>query len=132
MKETAATEKEKLMNPRKEDTRAISGPTVNSVNLESLEQAIEHMPLGLDDSKESRLLTDDNDRDADAVCGDDVCGARPAGQCTCERAKDENAKLTGSTCACGARPANACSCEKAADGGVLPTETDFTTKAAGA
>ena len=74
MKETAATEKEKLMNPRKEDTRAISGPTVNSVNLESLEQAIEHMPLGLDDSKESRLLTDDNDRDADAVCGDDVCG----------------------------------------------------------
>ncbi|CAD6586140.1 MAG: hypothetical protein ASARMPREDX12_002283 [Alectoria sarmentosa] len=60
------------------------------------------------------------------------CRARPAGQCTCERAKDENAKLTGSTCACGARPANACSCEKAADGGVLPTETDFTTKAAGA
>jgi len=27
---------------------------------------------------------------------------------------------------------DACSCEKASDGGVLPTETDFTTKAAGA
>ena len=36
----------------------------------------------------------------------DSIGARPAGQCTCERAKDENAKLTGSTCACGARPAS--------------------------
>ncbi len=28
--------------------------------------------------------------------------------------------------------ADACSCEKATDGGVLLTETDFTTKAAGA
>lgn len=27
---------------------------------------------------------------------------------------------------------DACSCEKASDGGLLPTETDFTTKAAGA
>ena len=74
MKETAATEKEKLMNPRKEDARAMSLPTVNFVNLESLEQAIEHMPLGPGDSKVSRLLTDDRDRDADVVCGDDVCG----------------------------------------------------------
>ncbi|CAD6586141.1 MAG: hypothetical protein ASARMPREDX12_002284 [Alectoria sarmentosa] len=72
MKETAATEKEKLMNPRKEDARAMSLPTVNFVNLESLEQAIEHMPLGPGDSKVSRLLTDDRDRDADVVCGDDI------------------------------------------------------------
>ena len=27
---------------------------------------------------------------------------------------------------------DACSCEKAPDGGLLPTETDFTTKTAGA
>ena len=88
-----------------------------------------------------------------------MIGARPAGQCTCERAATENTKPAGSTCACGARPASestapfilssaprlyfhttcsntnqldACSCEKASDGGTLPTETDFTTKAAGA
>jgi len=61
-----------------------------------------------------------------------LTGARPAGECTCERASTENSKVTGAACSCGARPADACSCEKAADGGVLPTETDFTTKAAGA
>lgn len=32
-------------------------------------------------------------------------GARPAGECTCDRASTENAKVTGSTCSCGARPA---------------------------
>ena len=85
-----------------------------------------------------------------------MTGARPAGKCTCERAATENSKPAGSTCACGARPASesitpfllysaplctylvraltpttldACSCEKASDGGILPTETDFTTKA---
>ena len=90
-----------------------------------------------------------------------MTGARPAGECTCDRAATENVKPSGSTCACGARPASesrirssfspkplvsvflpathcsnelldACSCEKASDGGILPTETDFTTKAAGA
>lgn len=79
MKETAATEKEKLMNSRKEDARAISGPTAKFVNLESLEQAIEHIPLALGDSKVFRLLKGDRDRDADAVCGDDVCGENRSG-----------------------------------------------------
>ena len=32
-------------------------------------------------------------------------GARPAGQCTCDRADTENAKVAGATCACGIRPA---------------------------
>ena len=76
-------------------------------------------------------------------------GARPAGECTCDRAVTENSKISGATCACGQRAASkpfpmltqaptltlaldACSCEKAADGGQLPTETDFTTKASGA
>jgi hypothetical protein len=34
-----------------------------------------------------------------------LLGARPAGQCTCERATTENNLTAGSTCACGARPA---------------------------
>ena len=34
-----------------------------------------------------------------------LAGARPAGECTCERAATENAKPAGSTCTCGARPA---------------------------
>ena len=37
----------------------------------------------------------------------DVCsyelGARPAGECTCDRATTENAGLTGETCQCGSR-----------------------------
>ena len=33
-------------------------------------------------------------------------GARPAGQCTCDRADTENAKVAGATCACGVRPAS--------------------------
>ena len=33
-------------------------------------------------------------------------GARPAGQCTCDRAETENAKVAGATCACGVRPAS--------------------------
>ena len=33
-------------------------------------------------------------------------GARPAGQCTCDRAATENAKVAGATCACGVRPAS--------------------------
>ncbi|CAF9928982.1 MAG: hypothetical protein ALECFALPRED_004187 [Alectoria fallacina] len=74
MKENTVTEKEKLMNPRKEDARAISGLAVKFVNPESLEQAIEHIPLALGDSKVSHLLTGDSDRDADALCGDDICG----------------------------------------------------------
>jgi hypothetical protein len=77
-------------------------------------------------------------------------GARAAGECTCERAAVENGTVAGSTCACGKRSAglcpslrgfvvvcavrlmlgeDACTCEKAADGGLLPTETDFTTRA---
>ena len=35
-----------------------------------------------------------------------ILGARPAGECTCDRAAQENAKPAGSTCACGARPAS--------------------------
>ena len=33
-------------------------------------------------------------------------GARPAGECTCDRAATENSKVAGSTCSCGARPAS--------------------------
>ncbi len=33
-------------------------------------------------------------------------GARPAGQCTCDRADTENVKVAGATCACGVRPAS--------------------------
>ena len=55
-------------------------------------------------------------------------GARPAGDCTCDRAETENSKPTGETCACGQRSADSCSCEKAADGGLLPGEVDFTTQ----
>ncbi|KAL8825806.1 MAG: hypothetical protein Q9170_007653 [Blastenia crenularia] len=35
-------------------------------------------------------------------------------------------------CVCASQAKYACSCEKAPDGGLLPTETDFTTKASGA
>ncbi len=81
-----------------------------------------------------------------------VVGARPAGECNCDRAAAENSKVSGQTCSCGQRAAGtcytcgcaymlrsptltdsgsigACTCEKAADGGLLPGETDFTTKA---
>lgn len=52
---------------------------------------------------------------------------RAAGDCTCDRASDENSKPAGNTCACGQRAADSCTCEKAADGGLRPEETDFTT-----
>ena len=32
-------------------------------------------------------------------------GARPVGECTCDRASTENTKVNGSTCSCGQRPA---------------------------
>ena len=32
-------------------------------------------------------------------------GARPAGDCTCDRAATENTKVAGSACSCGQRPA---------------------------
>ncbi|ESZ99608.1 hypothetical protein SBOR_0019 [Sclerotinia borealis F-4128] len=57
------------------------------------------------------------------------CRARAAGACTCERATEENKVPAGDLCGCGARPVDACTCEKATDGGLLPTETDFTSKA---
>lgn len=63
------------------------------------------------------------------VADDSLTGARPAGQCTCDRASSENATPSGNTCACGQRSAGSCTCEKAADGGLLPDETDFTGKA---
>ncbi|KAA8570366.1 hypothetical protein EYC84_002660 [Monilinia fructicola] len=56
------------------------------------------------------------------------CRARAAGSCTCSRASEENRVPSGELCGCGARPVDACTCEKAADGGLLPTETDFTTR----
>ncbi|KZF22778.1 hypothetical protein L228DRAFT_247160 [Xylona heveae TC161] len=55
------------------------------------------------------------------------CRARAQGQCNCHRAATENKTITGDACACGQRQAGACTCEKAVDGGLLPTETDFTT-----
>ncbi|KAF7508813.1 hypothetical protein GJ744_008690 [Endocarpon pusillum] len=57
------------------------------------------------------------------------CRARPAGECTCDRAQTENQKPMGATCACGKRADGSCTCEKAPDGGILPDEIDFTTKA---
>ncbi|KAK8194245.1 hypothetical protein M8818_007433 [Zalaria obscura] len=64
------------------------------------------------------------------------CNQRPAQACTCSRSQTENSKPSGSTCACGKRTADSCSCsgtEKgASSGGLLDTETDFTTKASGA
>ncbi|KAG6014984.1 hypothetical protein E4U54_004509 [Claviceps lovelessii] len=57
------------------------------------------------------------------------CRARPAGECTCDRAATENAAVSGSKCSCGSRPADACTCEKASDGGFNPAlEVDFTTR----
>ena len=38
-----------------------------------------------------------------------LLGARPAGECTCDRAQTENQKVTGSSCACGQRAAGKCS-----------------------
>ena len=76
-------------------------------------------------------------------------GARPAGECNCDRASEENTAVKGPACSCGKRPSgqkacllakvfpsadmliDACTCEKASDGGLLPTETDFTTKKSG-
>ncbi|TVY22925.1 hypothetical protein LHYA1_G007481 [Lachnellula hyalina] len=73
------------------------------------------------------------------------CRARPAGECTCDRSSTENKTPSGNLCSCGSREASefnpqdmgqsimltvitaACTCEKATDGGLLPTETDFTT-----
>lgn len=36
---------------------------------------------------------------------DETKGARPAGACTCARAKTENSAPSGDTCLCGSRPA---------------------------
>jgi len=54
---------------------------------------------------------------------------RPAGECTCSRASNENDKPAGSACACGKRSANACNCEGTEVGKASELETDFTTKA---
>jgi hypothetical protein len=54
---------------------------------------------------------------------------RPAGECTCSRATNENDKPSGSACACGKRSANACNCEGTETGKASELETDFTTKA---
>jgi hypothetical protein len=56
---------------------------------------------------------------------------RPAGECNCSRASNENDKPSGSACACGKRSANACNCEGTEVGGnnASELETDFTTKA---
>jgi hypothetical protein len=58
-------------------------------------------------------------------------GARPAGQCTCERAAAENHPVTGDACPCGKRPSTSCTCEKASavDAAAEAIETDFTTRA---
>ncbi|CAI0654921.1 unnamed protein product, partial [Colletotrichum noveboracense] len=58
------------------------------------------------------------------------CRARPAGECTCDRAGTENVKPAGATCSCGVRPADACTCDKASDGSFNPSEheIDFTTR----
>lgn len=80
-------------------------------------------------------------------------GARPAGQCTCERSASENQPVEGETCACGARPSGefripsqdlemlgffvrlvltflsaSCTCEKA-QAVESALEQDFTTRA---
>lgn len=38
--------------------------------------------------------------DADSLF---TVGARPVGECNCDRAAAENSKVTGDTCACGQR-----------------------------
>jgi hypothetical protein len=73
------------------------------------------------------LLRIHETRDADHSSS--PSGARPAGQCTCDRASTENTTPSGNTCACGQRSAGSCTCEKAADGGLYPDEVDFTSKA---
>ena len=69
-------------------------------------------------ARKQLLRTKSRGRDALAVSicllsyelSDDVLtvpsvGARPAGDCTCDRAATENTKVTGSACSCGQRPA---------------------------
>ncbi|KAJ4393421.1 hypothetical protein N0V93_002631 [Gnomoniopsis smithogilvyi] len=58
------------------------------------------------------------------------CGAKPALQCSCDKAATENVKpASGSSCACGLRSAGACTCEKSGSaGGNSSNEIDFTTK----
>lgn len=58
------------------------------------------------------------------------CGAKPALQCTCDKAATENAKpAAGSSCACGLRAAGACTCDKSTTSGSSnANEIDFTTK----
>lgn len=55
-------------------------------------------------------------------------GARPAGQCTCERSTSENQAVSGAACPCGSRPEASCTCEKAA-GIDSALEVDFTSRA---
>ena len=69
------------------------------------------------------------DQSTKCVTNPQTIGARPAGECTCDRASQENVTPSGNTCACGQRSAGSCTCEKAADGGLLPGEVDFTSKA---
>ncbi|KAI9642283.1 hypothetical protein NHQ30_009085 [Ciborinia camelliae] len=58
------------------------------------------------------------------------CLARAAGSCTCSRSAEENQAPSGDLCACGSRPVDACTCERVTEnGGLLETETDFTTMA---
>ncbi|KAA8893074.1 hypothetical protein FN846DRAFT_980567 [Sphaerosporella brunnea] len=57
----------------------------------------------------------------------DMAARRPAQECTCERASQENT-VSGATCECGKRPADACTCEKNSAYGPREGEIDFTTK----
>ncbi|CAN8097901.1 unnamed protein product [Discula destructiva] len=58
------------------------------------------------------------------------CGAKPALQCSCDKAASENVKpASGASCACGLRSAGACTCDKAGSvGGNADHEIDFTTR----
>lgn len=60
------------------------------------------------------------------------CGAKPALQCSCDKAATENVKpASDASCACGLRSAGACTCDKtgpATAGGNVGNEIDFTTR----
>lgn len=66
---------------------------------------------------------------ANCVCAAEArcsCGSRPARQCTCSRASEENT-LSEARCTCGMRNAQECTCHRAAlENGLRDGEVDFT------
>ncbi|KAK9458659.1 uncharacterized protein V1516DRAFT_682274, partial [Lipomyces oligophaga] len=63
------------------------------------------------------------------VCAQEArcsCGARPAKECVCDKAKLEN-QVDGPTCSCGKRRAHECTCTRSVEeNGLREGEVDFT------